>query len=115
MSGQYITVSEMNKVAIDLADRLKRGKPLKWLLFWVSNRRIKVDVDPHPNLLWVGRNNLEKHAPLIGPRGLVRQEDGSAKAKEQRGEWIKVEGKLKGKLKGKTMGNLQGKRRATKK
>jgi hypothetical protein len=42
-----------------------------WLILLVTNRQILEDAIPHPKLLWVGKDNLEQHAPLIGRRGLA--------------------------------------------
>ena len=73
-----IKVSTMNEQARLLATILaKMGwdhSRLNWLMLWVSNRSIQEDEAPHPKLLWVGKDNLVQHAPLIGPRGLVTQE-----------------------------------------
>jgi hypothetical protein len=67
-------VSEMNEQVIEL-DRtlraMKWARKRHWLLLWVTNKPIHVDGKPHKKLLWVGKDELENHAPLIGLRGLV--------------------------------------------
>ena len=67
-------VSEMNNVIEELEkslDSMVWEANRHWLLLWVTNRIIEVDVKPHEKLLWVGKNELESHAPLIGSRGLL--------------------------------------------
>ena len=50
------------------------GRP--WIFLWVTNRAIVDDATtPHPNLLWVGKDKLIDHAPLIGRRGLIPKEE----------------------------------------
>ena len=44
------------------------------VVLWVTNIIIVKDEDPDPRLLWVGKNELVMHAPLIGRRGLVPTE-----------------------------------------
>lgn len=78
-SKSQIKVSEMNHEVTKLETYLSEpgsnwcGRP--WIFLWVSNRAIVNDVDPHPNLLWVGRDQLIEHAPLIGRRGLIPVEE----------------------------------------
>jgi hypothetical protein len=71
----HIKVSAMNAHTEKLSKTLEEQgwdtKTQNWLILWVSNRPILEDVIPHSRLLWVGRDNLEQHAPLIGRRGLV--------------------------------------------
>ena len=76
-SDTNMKVSEMNAAAELLSSRLKQHEwKREWLFLWVSNRNIIEDTnDPHPHLLWVGKNELVKHAPLIGRRGFVPSED----------------------------------------
>jgi hypothetical protein len=70
-------VSEMNEEIKELDNALRTMKwatNRHWLLLWVTNNPIHVDDEPHERLLWVGKDELEKHAPLIGRRGLVIME-----------------------------------------
>lgn len=46
-----------------------------WIFLWVTNREIVDDAVPHPRLLWVGKDKLIDHAPLIGRRGLIPLEE----------------------------------------
>ena len=48
----------------------------QWAFLWVTNRKVDTDaaIGPHEKLLWVGRDELCEHAPLIGMRGLVAVE-----------------------------------------
>lgn len=75
-SDTTVKVSEMNTAVELLSSRLERCQwKGDWLFLWVSNRNIIEDTkNPHPRLLWVGKNELVKHAPLIGRRGLVPAE-----------------------------------------
>lgn len=75
-AGGVVKVSKMNASVVLLAARLKSCGWVgpEWLFLWVSNRNIEKDVDPDKRLLWVGKNELENHAPLIGRRGLVPME-----------------------------------------
>jgi hypothetical protein len=111
MLASHTKVSEMNKVAEELAAALltmEEWDTLRnWLILWISNKAIEVDADPHPNLLWVGRNELEKHAPLIGRRGLVLEnrrvtDRSQAKAKGKTVKWR--EGKSRKKRRNKIKG-----------
>ena len=75
-----VKVSTMNEAVIKLEERLRRsGWPMsrQWVFLWVTNRKVDMDaaVGPHEKLLWVGREELCEHAPLIGMRGLVAVED----------------------------------------
>jgi hypothetical protein len=73
-SSSPMKVSAMNELVQELEKALVAmgwETSRRWLLLWVTNRKIKVDIEPHEKLLWVGRNNLEKHVPLIGRRGLI--------------------------------------------
>ena len=78
MAKGKVKVSEMNREVQKLGDYLKdksskwNGRP--WIFLWVTNWEIVKDADPDPNLLWVGRDKLIDHAPLIGRRGLVPME-----------------------------------------
>jgi len=68
-----LKVSEMNTVINELHTTLvamQWDNARHWLLLWVTNRPIDVDAKPHEKLLWVGKDNLEKHAPLIARRSL---------------------------------------------
>ena len=72
-----IKVSEMNAAVINLMDKLSsHGWPpsREWVFLWVTNRLVDLDVEPNDKLLWVGRNEVYEHAPLIGMRGLVTGE-----------------------------------------
>ena len=71
-----VKVSKMNASVVLLESRLNSCGWVEheWLFLWVSNRRIEVDVTPNKRLLWVGRDELANHAPLIGRRGLVPTE-----------------------------------------
>ena len=75
-SDTTVKVSEMNTAVELLSSRLKRYQwKGEWLFLWVSNRNVIEDTkNPDPHLLWVGKNELVKHAPLIGRRGLVPYE-----------------------------------------
>ena len=72
-----LKVSQMNKVIKQLHTTLvamQWDTTRLWLLLWVTNRPIHIDARCHEKLLWVGRDDFEKHAPLIARRGLVRSE-----------------------------------------
>lgn len=72
-----VKVSAMNGAVETLRGRLaKHGWPREreWLFLWVTNRSVVVDVPANENLLWVGREELFEHSPLIGMRGLVAVE-----------------------------------------
>lgn len=78
-SDAQVKVSEMNETVTKLETYLSGpgkwgGRP--WIFLWVTNRAI-VDnaTTPHPNLLWVGKDKLIDHAPLIGRRGLIPKEE----------------------------------------
>lgn len=76
-SDSKVKVSEMNETVKKLATYLSGpgkwgGRP--WIFLWVTNRTIVNDTTPHPNLLWVGKDKLIDHAPLIGRRGLIPKE-----------------------------------------
>ena len=76
-SKTQVKVSEMDAAVELLASRLKGSEwgGHEWLFLWVSNREVEMDMDsPDHRLLWVGRKDLVKHAPLIGCRGLVTKE-----------------------------------------
>lgn len=45
-----------------------------WLLLWVTSKPIHVNAKPHENLLWVGKDEFEKHVPVLGRRALVTRE-----------------------------------------
>ena len=87
-SKTEVKVSEMNAAVAELNSRLQHCKNWKggeWLFLWVSNRVIndrEDHVTPDPRLLWVGKNELVKHAPLIGRRGLVPVPDNIRKDEE---------------------------------
>lgn len=76
-SKTQVKVSEMNAAVQLLESRLKASdwQEREWLFLWVSNREVVVDMEiTDGRLLWVGKNDLIKHAPLIGRRGLVLEE-----------------------------------------
>ena len=74
-----VKISEMNDTVTKLETYLSGyeshwgGRP--WIFLWVTNRAIVENATPHPHLLWVGKDNLMDHAPLIGRRGLIPKED----------------------------------------
>ena len=73
----HLKVSTMNSHAKILAETLGKmawDNSQNWLILWVSNRPILENVIPHSRLRWVGKDNLEQHAPLIARRGLVIKE-----------------------------------------
>ncbi|CAB9511248.1 expressed unknown protein [Seminavis robusta] len=75
--GTTVKVSEMNGAVETLRGRLaNHGWPRdrEWLFLWVTNRSVEVDVPANEKLLWVGREELFEHSPLIGMRGLVVDE-----------------------------------------
>ena len=75
---ESVKISTMNEAVIKLEQRLtKHGWPVSrmWVLLWVSNRSVNVDQEPHEKPLWVGRWELQEHAPLIGVRVLVAVEE----------------------------------------
>lgn len=76
-SKTQVKVSEMNAAVQLLESRLKTSKWQggDWLFLWVSNRQVVVDMENTDHrLLWIGKDDLVKHAPLIGRRGLVLEE-----------------------------------------
>jgi hypothetical protein len=68
-----LKVSKMNGSLVLLESRLKSSgwAGPEWLFLWVSDRYIEVDDVADKRLLWVGENELENHAPLIGRRELA--------------------------------------------
>ena len=78
-SEALVKISEMNDTVTQLETYLSGsesnwgGRP--WIFLWVTNRAIVENATPHPKLLWVGKDNLMDHAPLIGRRGLIPKED----------------------------------------
>lgn len=73
-----VKVSEMNAQVIKLKELLARHSwpsSQEWVFLWVTNRLVNLDAEPDEKLLWVGREELCEHAPLIGMRGLVGVED----------------------------------------
>jgi hypothetical protein len=73
-----INVSAMNThvetISATLAD-MGWDNSQNWLVLWISNGPILEDAIPHSKLLWVGKDNLERHCPLIARRGQVMQEE----------------------------------------
>ena len=77
-TDEKVKVSMMNDAAAKLKKRLtKHSWPSdrQWVFLWVTNRSVTMDVEPHEKLLWVGRQELSEHAPLIAMRGLVAVEE----------------------------------------
>jgi hypothetical protein len=72
-AGTVVKVSDMNAEVRLLESRLRQcaWSGGEWLFLWVSNRKIDVDVGADARLIWVGKSELEMHAPLIGRRGRV--------------------------------------------
>ncbi len=68
-----VKVSKMNASVVLLESRLNSCGWVEpeWLFLWVSDRYIEVDDVADKRLLWVGENELENHAPLIGRRELA--------------------------------------------
>ena len=76
-SKTKVKVSEMNAAVklLELRLNVSKWEGGEWLFLWVSNREVEMDMtDPDQRLLWVGKDDLVKHAPLIGRRGLVTKE-----------------------------------------
>ena len=77
-SDAQVKISQMNetvaKLEIYLSGQESEWGHRPWIFLWVTNRAIVADEDPHSRLLYVGKDNLIEHAPLIGRRGLVPQE-----------------------------------------
>ena len=77
LTSSSVKVSEMNADIDALHETLVAMEwetTRHWLLLWVTNRNIQLDAEPRERLLWVGQDDLEKHVPLIGRRGLVIEE-----------------------------------------
>ena len=73
-----VNISTMNKEVRKLAARLQKyGWPddRGWIFLWITNRDVGKDAKPDPHLLWVDKNTMAYHAPLLGTRGLVPWED----------------------------------------
>ena len=78
VGSEAVKVSLMNQAVTALRERLSRHLwPMarQWALLWVTNRSVIIDAEPDAQLLWVGREQLCEHAPLIGMRGLVAVEE----------------------------------------
>ena len=75
-SKTTVKVSDMIQACKSLDERLKLCHfQSPWLFLWITNRKIDNDVkNSDSRLLWVGREQFVKHAPLIGRRGLVTVE-----------------------------------------
>jgi hypothetical protein len=77
-SDAQVKVSEMNEAVKKLETYLSGpGKwgQRPWIFLWVTNRAIVDGAIHHPNLLWVGKDKLVDHAPLIERRGLIPEEE----------------------------------------
>jgi len=77
-SDAQVKISEMNDTVTKLETYLSGSESnwggRRWIFLWVTNRAIVDNATPHPNLLWVGKDNLIEHSPLIGRRGLIPKE-----------------------------------------
>lgn len=72
-----VNVSTMNKEYAKLKSRLKKhGWPndRPFLFLWVTNRTVDRDEEANNSLLWICKESLADHAPLLGQRGLVPTE-----------------------------------------
>lgn len=77
-SDSTVKVSFMNSEAERLEEKISKSSwdQRSWLFLWVTNREVNKDTDDvHKNLIWVGKDALIEHAPLIGGRGLVSGND----------------------------------------
>ncbi|CAJ1936998.1 unnamed protein product [Cylindrotheca closterium] len=74
-SSSKVRVSHMNQEIEKLGASLKRHEKWEsdrqWIFVWITNREVESDTLANERLLWVDKDSLSLHCPLIGNRGLV--------------------------------------------